>query len=350
MTDMNKTKKRKLEHLDVCANKDVETGTTWLEHCQFVPDTLTEVNPIDVDTSTMLLGKKLAAPLVISAITGGVEEAGKINKELAGVAEELGIGFGVGSQRAMIEDKSTWKTFHVRKEAPNTLVLGNIGAVNDYSPKQIFKAMEDIGADAMCMHLNVAQELAQPEGDKTFSHCLKNIENAVSGGVPVVAKETGAGISRESALKLKAAGVSAIDVGGSGGANWIKIENLRGKKAYTPIHWGIPTAASILECQVGTPLISTGGIRSGMDMAKCIALGADSAGVALPVLRWYYEGGKDLVAEELGHWITELRSIMVLTGSKDIQELKKANIVITGPLFDWCEVRGIDISQLGRRD
>jgi isopentenyl-diphosphate delta-isomerase len=345
---MSQTKKRKLEHIDVCVKQDVEGGSAWFEHCRFVPETLTKLSPPQVDTSAMLLGKKLRAPIIISAITGGVEEAGKINKDLASVAEELGIGFGVGSQRAMIEHPDVWETYYVRKEAPTTLVLGNVGAVNNYSPDQILQAMEKIEANAMCMHLNVAQELAQPEGDTSFEHCLENIRQAAR-KLPVIAKETGCGVNKKNALELKEASVKAIDVGGFGGTNWVKVEQIRKGTKQSPEDWGIPTAASILECRVGVPLIATGGVRSGMDVAKAIALGADAGGVALPVLRWYYEGGKERVREGLGQWITELKAVMTLTGSPDMHSLKSANLVVTGPLFEWCQARNIDVSSLGSR-
>ena len=345
---MCQTKKRKLDHLDICAKQDVEEGSTWLEHCQFVHETLTRLNPNQVNTETQLLGKRLKAPIVISAITGGVEEAGKINRDLASVAEELGIGFGVGSQRAMIEHSETWKTFYVRKEAPTTLILGNVGAVNNYNPGQILNAMRKIEADAMCMHLNVAQELAQPEGDITFGNLLENI-SAAAKKLPVVAKETGCGINHQNAQQLKNAGVKAIDIGGYGGTNWVKVEALRHGSKYSPLGWGIPTAASILECQVGVPIISTGGIRTGVQTAKAIALGAYASGVALPALRWYYEDGKKGVKKGFEQMITELKAVMALTGSKNIEELKTANLVLTGPLFEWCQARNIDVSTLGSR-
>ncbi|MCD6414983.1 MAG: type 2 isopentenyl-diphosphate Delta-isomerase [Candidatus Diapherotrites archaeon] len=337
---MSLVKKRKLEHLDICAKQDVEEGSTWLEHVRFVHNSLTSVNLNEVDTKTKLLGKELRAPLVISAMTGGVDEAGKINKELASVAEELGIGFGVGSQRAMIETPELWKTYYVRDEAPSTLILGNIGAVNNYTTNQVEDTMKKIKADAMCIHLNPAQELAQPEGDVDFSGCLKNIKEAAK-ALPVVAKETGNGLSKENALLLKSAGVKAIDVGGYGGTSWVKVEKLRNGASHTPIDWGIPTAASIIECQVGLPIIATGGIRSGLDVAKAIALGADAAGVALPVLRWYYEGGKVRVKENLEEWIKELKDVMVLTNSSNIAELKRTDIVVSGPLLEWCNERGV---------
>lgn len=345
---MNLTKKRKLEHLNICIKQDVEEGSTWLEYVKFVHESLTGVNFHEVDTSIKLFNKKLKAPIVISAMTGGVEEAGRINKDLASVAEELGIGFGVGSQRAMIENPEVWDTYFVRDVAPTTLLLGNVGAVNGYSPEQVKEAMDKIKADVMCMHLNPAQELAQPEGDVDFSNVLENIKK-VARKVPVVGKETGNGLSRESALALKKAGVKGIDVGGYGGTSWIKVEKMRGGNEYPPNEWGIPTAASILESQVGLPIIATGGIRSGLDVAKAIALGADAAGIALPVLRWYFKGGKQLVKKKLEGWIKELKSIMVLTNSLTIKELKKANLVITGPLFEWCEIRGIDVCEFGTR-
>jgi isopentenyl-diphosphate delta-isomerase len=343
---MSKTQKRKLDHLDLCVNKQVETGSAWFEYAVLVHKSLPGLKASKVDASTKLLGKKLEAPLVISAITGGVKKAGKINKDLAETAEKLGIGFGVGSQRAMLEDPSTWQTYYVRDVAPNTLVLGNLGAVNNYSPTQIKKAMKKIGADAMCLHLNASQEMAQPEGDTDFTECLNNIKKAAK-KMPVIAKETGNGIVREEAKDLKKAGVKGIDVGGFGGTSWVKVEEYRHKETpETLSHWGIPTAASILECRVGVPLIATGGVRSGVDAAKAIALGADSAGVALPVLKWYYKGGKKHVQKKLGSWIREFKTAMVLTGSKNVKDLKKTGVVVLGPLFEWCEARDLGLKKL----
>jgi len=334
-------KKRKIEHLEICANKPVEVGSTWLENVTLVHEAMPELNLADINTSTTFLGKELSAPLVITAITGGVEEAGKINKELAKAAEKLGIGFGMGSQRAMIEIPEAWDTFYVRDVAPNTMVLGNIGLVNlkQIDSEDIVKAFNKVKADFLCVHINAAHEAIQPEGDTDFSNCMPELKKICS-KVPVIAKEVGNGISKETAMVLKSAGVKAIDVGGFGGTSWIKVEEYRGKGKTIFTEWGIPTAASVIECSSsGLPLIATGGIRNGLDCAKAIALGAGLCGMALPCLKWHYEG---VLEEKLEKVIQELKIAMMLSGSRNIHQLKSADAVISGKLANWCWQRGIN--------
>jgi isopentenyl-diphosphate delta-isomerase len=344
------TKKRKLEHLDICTDKDVEYGDNWLKHVRLVHDCLPQKSLAEVDTSTELLGKELKAPFIIAAITGGVAEAKAINHALASVAEELGIGFGVGSQRAMLEDPGVTDTFSVRDVAPNTLVLGNIGAANlhQYTVDEVAKAMKAIGADAICVHINPAQEAAQQEGDVDFSQCLQGIEKLAK-RVPVVAKEVGNGVSRENALELKRAGAAAIDVGGFGGTSWVLVDKMRKNNEGISHDWGIPTAASIMECAQTVPLIATGGMRTGLDAAKAIGLGADAVGMALPALRAYRKGGQEGVKRHFQKIIADFKTYQFLTGSKTLDSLKAANLVVTGELAHWCEARGLDYRHYGQR-
>ncbi len=347
---MRKTKSRKLEHLEICAKKDVETGDTWLSDVSLVHNSLPEISLHGVSTEVRFLGKRLKAPIIITAMTGGVKKAEKINKALASVAEELGIGFGVGSQRAMLEDDSVAGTYMVRDVAPSALVLGNIGAaqLESYNALEIKKAMKAIGADAMCVHLNPAQEAAQAGGDVDFRGVIKNIA-ALARAVPVVAKEVGGGISREAAAELRNAGVKAVDVGGLGGTSWVRVDSIRARHASPFEEWGIPTAASIMECSPLLPTIATGGIRGGISVAKALALGADTAGMALPVLRWYSRGGAKAVRERLNQLIDELKVAMFLTGSATVAELQGTSVVITGKLREWADARGISTSHYGVR-
>jgi len=347
---MTATKTRKLEHLDVCVKKSVETGDTLLGDVRLVHNCLPEISMAEIDTGTKFLGKNFSAPFMITAITGGVAKAGKINKDLASVAQKLGIGFGLGSQRAMLEDDGVKGTYCVRDVAPSILVLGNIGAaqLENYNALEIKSALKAVGADGICVHLNPAQEAVQAEGDLDFSHVLRNI-NRLAGVVPVVAKEVGNGVCREAAIDLKNAGVKALDVGGLGGTSWVRVDSLRAKMESPFCDWGIPTAASVMECHDLMPVIATGGIRTGLDAAKAVALGAELCGVALPALRWYAKGGKKAV--ELGYtkMIREFRTAMFLTGSRTPAQLRDANMVIGGQLANWADARGISIRHYAYR-
>jgi isopentenyl-diphosphate delta-isomerase len=344
--------KRKMDHIRICAKEDVETGDPLFNDVTFMHRSTPEIGLEEVNTKVRLLGVGLDAPLMIAAMTGGVKEAKKINRDLASVAEELGIGFGLGSQRAMLKDKKTADTYNVYDVAPTTLLLGNIGIpqLREYGVKPVINIMKKTKVNGVCVHLNPTQEAVQPAGDLDFSEGLEMISE-LGAEMPVVAKETGNGISREVAMKLKKAGVSAIDVGGLGGTSWVRVENLRGGKGKNFESWGIPTAASVLECgDTGLPLIATGGVRNGVHVAKAITLGATCCGMALPVLRWYVKGGKAEVKQELDNVIKELKIAMFLTGCKDIKELKnKSDVVITGALAGWCYIRGIDVMEFPGR-
>lgn len=347
---MKKTKSRKLEHLDVCIKNNVEVGDPLFGDVRFVHNTLPEMDIEEVNTNTEFLGVGLEAPFMITAITGGVEKAGKINKDLASVAEKLGIGFGLGSQRAMMEDRKVENTYMVRDVAPITLVLGNIGAaqLENYNSLEIKRAMKAIGANAMCVHLNPAQEAAQAEGDLNFNNVLANISK-LSRIVPVVAKEVGNGISRECAIDLKDAGAVALDIGGFGGTSWVMVDSIRAKKENVLNDWGIPTAASVMECHAVLPTIATGGVRSGLDAAKAVALGAELVGVALPALRWYAKGGKKEVEKGFTQMISDFKTTMFLTGSRTVAQLQGSNMVIGGKLREWADSRDISVEHYGYR-
>jgi isopentenyl-diphosphate Delta-isomerase len=338
---------RKKNHLRVCLEKNVETHKAGFEDIVLINNSLPELNLGDIDTSVKFLGKKLNMPLVIAALTGGTQEAKQINRDLAEVCEKRGIGFSLGSQRVMIENPGVKDTFYVRDVAPNTLLLGNIGIfqLKKLSLKQIEDALDYVKADALCVHLNPAQEVFQKDGDTDFKDaltCLKKICKDLK--YPVIAKEVGFGISREVSIKLKEAGVKAIDVGGFGGTSWIIVDGLLSGRDFSNfVDWGIPTPISILESSTGLPIIATGGIRSGLDIAKSIALGADLCGISLPFLRILKTKGKRGVEEYIDKLCNELKITMTLTGSKNIEELKKAKYVLSGKTREWIEQRNIRI-------
>src|SRR3990172_10010474 len=293
------TKKRKADHIKICLEHKAQAqkATTGFEDIHLIHKALPEIDRAKIDLSTTVFGHKFAAPIIVGAMTGGTKEATNINAAIAEGVEKLGLGMGVGSQRAAIEDKELAKTFAVaRKKAPNAFLIANIGGVqlvHGYGVKEVKKAMEMIDADAVAIHLNALQEAVQPEGQTNFQGVLAKIgEIAGAIEVPVIVKETGAGISAEDAKALEKAGVKAIDVGGVGGTSFAAVEYYRSTKQKDVYlgeafwDWGIPTAVSLVENAqtVKLPLIASGGIRSGTDIAKTLALGATLASVSQPIL------------------------------------------------------------------
>jgi len=338
--------KRKVDHLDLCATDEVafKDRTTLLEHVRLVHQSLPDLSMDELDTTTELLGKTLKAPIVIAGMTGGTERAGEVNYALAGIAERRGYGFGLGSQRAMQREPETTWTYQVREHAPNALLFGNVGVVQarDYDTDTIAKLVTDIGADALCVHMNPAMELVQPEGDRDFRGGVETFARLVKElPVPVIAKETGNGISGETAAKLHAVGVRTVDVSGAGGTSWVGVETLRAEGAKRALgellwDWGIPTAASVGLCsREGMKVIATGGIRTGIDIARAIALGATAGGIARNVYKALHEHGVAGAEEFLEGVEQQLRAVMLLTGSKTIADLRSAPRMITGELAEW---------------
>jgi isopentenyl-diphosphate delta-isomerase len=333
------TPARKLDHIRICLEEQVEAGDPGFSDVHLVHSALPGLDLDRINTSVRFLGHRLRSPLFIAGMTGGHPSTTGINRRLAAAAEHFGIGMGVGSQRAALENPELEGSFTVvREEAPTAFLCANLGAVQlrDHGIEWADRAVEMIGAQALCVHLNFLQEAIQPEGDHDATGCLEAIRDLCSDfRVPVIAKETGAGISRETADLLWGAGVAAIDVGGAGGTSWALVEALRAKDEATAARgrrfagWGIPTVVSL--CQVaGTgPVIATGGIRSGMDMAKAVALGADLCGMALPLLRPAVEG-EDRLCAVVGNLHQELRMAMFLTGSRSVEDLHRARTWITG--------------------
>ena len=356
------TSRRKIEHLELCAKSPVESRkvSAGFEDITLIHRALPEINMEDIDLSTDFLGKSLSAPFMIASITGGHPDTIPVNAALAKAAEEMGIGIGVGSQRAAVEDPKQEESFRVvRDEAPNAFVYGNVGAaqIKEYGVEGIEKLVEMIEADALAVHLNFLQEAIQPEGDVDASGSLDVIKEICSLKVPIIAKETGAGISHEDALLLKEAGVAAIDVGGVGGTSWSGVEVYRARESKDTklellgeLFWdfGIPTASSIVECSVALPVIATGGIRTGLDIAKSIAIGADVASAALPFVGPALEG-KDAVVRAIEYMLDELRVSMFLCGCKDVSKLRYAPAVITGWTNDYLNLRGFDVRDFAMR-
>jgi len=344
---------RKIEHLLLCKNCEVEyRKKTGFEEIELVHKALPEVNKEEIDISIDFLGKNLDSPFMISAITGGHPAALPINRELAKAANTLNIGMGVGSQRAGVEHPELTSTYTVvREEAPNAFLIANIGC---QQLELAERSVEMIDADALAVHLNPLQEAIQPEGDIDASGHIDAIgEISKSIEIPVIAKETGAGIKAEDAVSLENLGVGAIDIAGAGGTSWAAVETYRSHdKTMGDLYWdwGIPTAASTVEvCQsVEIPVISSGGIRSGLDAAKAIALGADAVGIALPLLKEAYKGSKAVI-NQVNKFNKELRVAMFLVGASNIAELRKSDLVIRGDTREWLTERGFETKKYARR-
>jgi len=315
---------------------------------------LPELDYEEIDVTCELFGHRLAAPIIIESMTGGTPIAAKINATLGKIAEELQIPMGVGSQRAAIDDPALAYTFQVAREnAPSALILANLGCpqiIKDDGIERAKAAVEMIKADALLIHLNVLQESVQLEGQTRFKGALGRIRELASTlSVPVLVKETGAGISRETGLSVERAGVKGVDIAGLGGTSWAAVEYYRAREkrrtrqahlGFTFWDWGITTAASIVEVATSTKvkIIASGGVRNGLHIAKAIALGANYGGLAMPLLKSVSKSSKD-AKEGLLSVIDELRTAMFLTGSKNLDQLHKCPIVITGRTREWLVAR-----------
>lgn len=329
--------RRKADHIRISLEENVQFPalTTGLERYRFTHQALPELNLAEIDLSTVFLNKQLQAPLLISSITGGTDEAERINLRLASVAQSHGIAMGLGSQRIAIEQPRLARTFQVRHIAPDVLLFANLGAIQlnyGYDVDQYRRAVEMIEADALILHLNPLQEAVQPEGNTNWSDLLRKIERVCQTlTVPVIAKEVGWGISEQAAHQLMEAGVAALDIAGAGGTSWSEIEYHR---APTSFHaqiarafadWGIPTAESIQAAQQGAPslpIIASGGLRGGIDVAKSIALGASLAGMAGPFLKAAVES-EEAIDEAIRIIIVQLRVAMLCAGAGSIATLKR---------------------------
>jgi isopentenyl-diphosphate delta-isomerase len=358
----HETGKRKEDHIRICLGNQAQArnATPGFEDIQLVHRALPEVNKSNINLSTTFLGKKFSAPIIVGAMTGGTEQATQINSSIAQAVENLGLGMGVGSQRAAIEDQKLEETYAItRKVAPNAFLIANIGGVqlvHGYGLKEVKKVVEMIDADAVAIHLNALQEAVQPEGQTNFKGVLAKIaEVAGALDTPVIVKETGAGISSEDAKSLEDAGVKAIDVGGVGGTSFAAVEYHRTSAKQSlcgePFwDWGIPTAVSLIEAvqTVKLPVIASGGLRSGTDIAKALALNASLVSISQPILQRAIKSTKE-TEEKLSCLIEELRNALFLVGAEKITDLAKTPVVITGKTGEWLLARGFNLQKYAKR-
>lgn len=334
----SRTVSRKADHLQLCISGPVAyEKSTGLEAIELIHCALPELDFDEVSTETEFLGRPIHMPVLVSAMTGGFPEGGTVNEQLAEFCEAFRIPLGVGSQRAALEDPAQWETYRVvRRRAPSIPLIGNIGAAElaaGLDVEMLRRLVEAIEADALAVHLNPLQELLQPEGTPRFRGVLREIERIVGAlQVPVIVKETGAGLSGEVVRRLLEVGVRIVDISGAGGTSWAAVELLRRGEPDGPgwvfRNWGIPTAIALQEAAsvAGSEvtIIASGGITNGLEVAKCLALGAHLVGIARPFLQVLARGGRKALeryAEEL-HW--QLRAAMFLTGSPDIPSLRRA--------------------------
>jgi len=360
------TQRRKADHIRICLDEksQAKKATTGFEDVSFIHKALPEVDKQKINLTTTFFNHKFAAPIIVGALTGGTPQAEKINATIAEAVEKLELGMGVGSQRAAIEEKNLVQTFSAaRKKAPHAFLIANLGGVqlvHGYSIKEAKKAIDMIEADAIAIHLNALQEAIQPEGQTNFKGILAKIADLTAElDIPVIVKETGTGIAAEEAKKLEDAGVKAIDVGGLGGTSFAAVEQQRTNTKENQLQkflgetfwdWGIPTATSIVEIAqtVKIPIISSGGIRNGSDIAKSVTLGTRLAGLSQPILQTAVKG-VDETESLLTLLIEELRNIMFLVGAANIEHLTKAPVVITGKTAQWLKTRGFNVENYAKR-
>ncbi len=343
---------RKTQHIDIACNEDVafKTTGTLLDGVGLVHEALPDLSLDEIDTSVRILGKTLRAPIVIAAMTGGSERSRAINLELARLAQERGFGFGLGSQRPMLQHPELLDSYWVRDVAPDVLLLGNIGVIqaSKLDTRVLAKMVSDVGADALCVHMNPAMEVVQPEGDRDFRGGLETMRRLAGElGVPVVAKETGCGISYRTARLLKSAGVHAVDVSGAGGTSWVAVESKRAEGDRRSLgelfrEWGIPTAASVMMTRAAgmAEVIATGGIGTGVDIARSIVIGASAGGIARVVLQALERGGPDEAGALLDRVEIELRTTMLLVGARDIDSLRRVPRMLSAELGAWAALAG----------
>jgi isopentenyl-diphosphate delta-isomerase len=339
MPEVTSISSRKSDHIRTNLEENVQSGlTTGLEHYHFVHRALPEINMLDINLGTKLFGKQLNAPLLISSMTGGTEQAAQINLTLAKAAQLTGIAMGIGSQRAAIEQANLATTFQVRSVAPDILLFANLGAIQlnyGYGIEECQRAVDMIEADALILHLNSMQEALQPEGETNFAGLLNKIEMVCRLlPVPVIAKEVGWGFSVDDISLLVNAGIAAIDVAGAGGTSWSQVEMHRARDesqarlAATFVDWGIPTSQAILNVRQTAPhlpIIASGGVRTGMDIAKCLALGASLGGMANPYLKAAVQS-LDATLQLIRELEREIRVCMFGCAAENISSLQQSKL------------------------
>lgn len=346
---MTRIEGRKADHINICLNERTEPGHSYWDDVRLVHEALPEVDWDSIDTSCTALGKELSFPFMVTAITGGFEGAVRINSNLAEACADMGVGMGVGSERAGIEGVET-ESYRIIKDAGVPLVIGNVGAPQlvpqkgkrAYTAEDVAAAKDLVGADYVALHLNFLQEVVQPEGDTAAEGCYDAIRS-IAREVPVIVKETGAGISPRTMHRLEGIGIRGIDIAGMGGTSFSAVELYRARAADDAVRsrlgetffdWGIPAPVSLSLADTDLPLIASGGIRTGLDVARSIVLGASMAGAAAPLLEAAAESA-DAVRKVLTIIREELKAAMLLTGSPDIASLSKAGAVIIGETRQW---------------
>jgi len=340
MPKVTQTSARKADHIRINLDEDVRSGlTTGFERYHFTHQAIPELNLADVDLKSEVFNRRLNVPILISSMTGGTDQAGKINRTLAEAAQETRVAMGLGSQRAAIENPELQSTFQVREYAPDILLFANLGAVQlnyGYSIKECQQAVDMIDADALILHLNPLQEAVQPEGDGNFAGLLAKIEDVCQKlSVPVVVKEVGWGFSEENVRQLASAGVSAIDVAGAGGTSWSQVEMHRADDPYQArlaaafIDWGIPTTQALINVRSSVPgliAFASGGVRDGIDIAKSIALGASMGGMASPFLKAANDSLETTIAT-IQLIRKQIQVAMFASGTADIPSLRNTELV-----------------------
>lgn len=342
---------RKEDHIRIAENEVVTSSHNYWDDVHILHQAIPEVDFLSIDASTKFIDHKIQYPMIISSMTGGVALGKKINKNLAAAAEKFQIPMGVGSMRAAVEKRELSDTFSVILEHKIPVRIANIGApqlINQDKPAfkdaDIEFVMNLIDANYLIVHFNFLQEMVQPEGDRNAKGVMRRLKE-IAGSYPVIAKETGNGFSREAALELKDAGVRAIDVGGLGGTTFAAIEYYRAKKSGDQEkmksgesfwNWGIPAPASIKYCQVGLPVIGSGGLRNGLDLAKALMFGAVAGGFARNLLA-HADQSPEKVIQEVAFILRDLKIAMFLTRSESLADLRQARFFVTSPLKEWLE-------------
>ncbi len=356
---------RKFEHIIICIEENIEANykKTGFQDIEFIHRALPEIDFNEIDTSINIFNHQFNSPILINAMTGGHEVSKKINKNLAKLAKEFNISLALGSQRAAIKDPSLEYTYNIAREtAPDAFIIGNLGAPqisDEYGMFEINRAIKMIQANAFTIHLNALQECLQSEGDPFYKGVINGLQKIKKDiKIPLIVKETGAGIAKEEIMLLKNLEIDAVDISGVGGTSWAAVEYYRSKDKVKTLpeitktfwDWGIPTAVATIEAStIGINLISSGGVRNGLDIAKAIAIGADLVGISLPFLKPAYEDDYNKLKELMEKFIKELKIAMFLTKSKNLNDLKNSNLIISGTTKNWLETRGISTKNFSNR-
>nr|WP_300002992.1 type 2 isopentenyl-diphosphate Delta-isomerase [Tissierella sp.] len=345
---------RKDEHVELAQKFFKKDKRSDFDNLKFVYNSFAEMGLEEVDSSTSFAGLKMEQPFFINAMTGGSFNTKAVNEKLAIVSKETGIAMASGSLSAALKDLDVRDSFEIiRKINDDGLIFANLGA--EHSIENAKRAVDILQANALQIHVNVVQELIMPEGDRNFSGWLKNIEKIIKEiEVPVIIKEVGFGMSRETIYELINVGAKVIDISGSGGTDFATIENYRrdaGEYNYLE-GFGQSTVVSLLESQPflkNADIIASGGVRNPLDIVKCLSLGAKGVGLSALFLNMVLENGVENTIERINSWKEEIRVIMTLLGKKTIKELQDTDIWLRGDLKEWCEVRGIDYKEFANR-